>query len=175
MITCTVHEPPEAPADRIERAETLVFVKEGFAWPAFLLTPFWAIANRLWLVLLGYLAIVVGAELLFMALGIEQSGAVAAMLLALQLWIGLEAAQLKRWTLARSGWQTRGSVNGRDIDECERRFLDLWLPSQPLIRVGALSPGAGPRDRPIQTLDGTVGAGGWRSAFRRNRGAGETA
>ena len=26
-----------------------------------------------------------------------------------------------------------GSVSGRTVDECERRFFDGWLPSQPIL------------------------------------------
>ena len=31
LVVFTVHEPPNAPADRLERAEQLVFVKDGFS------------------------------------------------------------------------------------------------------------------------------------------------
>ena len=34
-----VYEPPQRPADRLSRAESLVFVKEGFSWPAALFAP----------------------------------------------------------------------------------------------------------------------------------------
>ena len=39
MLTFTVHEPPNPPADRIERADKLVFVKDGFSWMAALFAP----------------------------------------------------------------------------------------------------------------------------------------
>ena len=52
-----MHEQPLPPADREERAEKLKFVREGFSILAFILPPVWMIANRLWLVLIGYLLI----------------------------------------------------------------------------------------------------------------------
>ena len=48
MLTFTVHEPPDPPADRIDRAERLAFVRDGFSWSAALFTPVWLLAHRLW-------------------------------------------------------------------------------------------------------------------------------
>src|SRR5688500_11268203 len=44
MSVYTIHEPPDPPADRLDRADSHVFVKEGFTWTAALFTPFWLIA-----------------------------------------------------------------------------------------------------------------------------------
>ena len=56
------------------------------------------------------------------------------MTFGLNLLIGFEADALRRWALDRKGWQMLGSVSGRTVDECERRFFDGWLPSQPILR-----------------------------------------
>ena len=45
--------------------------------------------------------------------------------------IGLEAGTLRRWSLARRGWTTLGTVSGRTQEDCERRFFDMWLSTQP--------------------------------------------
>ena len=45
MLTFTVHEPPNPPADRIDRAESLVFIKDGFSWIAALFAPLWLLAT----------------------------------------------------------------------------------------------------------------------------------
>ena len=37
------------PADRLDRAERLVFVKDGFSWLAACCPPLWLLANGLWL------------------------------------------------------------------------------------------------------------------------------
>lgn len=137
----TVHEPPESAAERLDRAESLVFVKEGFSVYAAALTPFWLLANRMWLVLAGYIAIVGGMKLGLWALDIR-SQAVGLVTTALHLLVGLEADSLKRWTLDRSGWRMLGSVTGRSIDECERRFFDAWLPEQRIVRPESLGQAA---------------------------------
>ena len=59
---------------------------------------------------------------------------VGLMTFGLNLLIGFEADTLRRWALDRKGWHMLGSVSGRTVDECERRFFDGWLPSQPILR-----------------------------------------
>jgi hypothetical protein len=133
MLACTVHEPPDTPSDRIDRAEGLVFVKDGFSWMAALFTPIWLIVYRLWWPLLGY--VVASVSL----------GSLAT--LAVHLLIGFEADTLRRWSLGRRGWRTLGTVTGRTAEECERRFFDNWLPAQPVLAApsGRASSGGGHR------------------------------
>ena len=138
MKTYTVHEPPSAPADRLDRAETVVFVKDGFSWSAALFTPFWALANGLWLILVVYLVVVTLVSFSFNAAG-ANGNVLMAINIALHLLIGLEASSLHRWHLARKGWHYLGSVSGRSIQDCERRFFEAWLPDQPMIRSDALA------------------------------------
>lgn len=138
MITYTVHEPPSSPADRLDRAESLAFVKDGFSIWATLFTPLWLLANRLWLALVLYVSAAALIEVAFWALGIGQQPA-AILMGALHILIGFEADSVKRWTLARNGWRTIGSVNGRNAEDCERRFFETWLPSVPVIRASALT------------------------------------
>lgn len=171
MITYTVHEPPGAPADRLDRAESLVFVRDGYSLTAAIFTPFWAIANRLWLVLVGYVLVVAALELGLRWMGVSNTGAATVLITALHLLVGLEASSLHRWTLRRRGWSDLGSVSGRNSEDCERRFFDLWLPTVPMIRPAALAGaglGAEPRplpvsERPRAEPRGWLG-GGWRSA-----------
>jgi hypothetical protein len=139
LLTYTVHEPSNPPADRMDRAERLVFVKDGFSWMAALFTPIWLIVHRLWWPLLGY-AILTGVVLrLGASLDSDWAGLAS---LALHLLIGLEADTLRRWQLDRRGWRTVGSVSGRTAAECERRFFETWLPTQPLIAPIAGAAGA---------------------------------
>ena len=56
----TVHEVREPADNMLERADGVVFVREGFSWLAAVFPPIWCLANGLWLVLLGYI-IVAGA------------------------------------------------------------------------------------------------------------------
>ena len=172
MQTFTVYEPPETASDRLDRAESLVFVKEGFSRAAEAFGPLWLLANRLWLVLLGYfaaLALIWAGVWLFGLSPRALSYAVG----ALHLIIGLEADSLKRWTLERNGWQMAGAVNGRNAEECERRFFDDWLPRQPMIRPetlsgpGSLGTGGASPVGGLPTRRLPADQAGWRSAFGR--------
>lgn len=137
----TVHEPPNAPADRLDRAEAHVFVKDGFSWAAALLTPFWLLANRMWLPLAGYVAVAAIVQLGWGWVGAPQLASLS--MAALHLLAGLEADTLKRWALDRNGWRMIGSVVGRGPADSERRFFEAWLPGEPYIRADALTPHGG--------------------------------
>jgi len=130
----TVHEPPDPAADRLDRAESLVFIGDGFSWAAALFAPLWLLANRLWLPLLGYVALIGLIVAGGIVLGVETATGLA--VLALHLMIGFEADSLRRWSLENAGWQMLGSVTGDSLGECERRFFEAWLPTQPIIRIG---------------------------------------
>jgi hypothetical protein len=132
VLTFTVHEPPNPPPDRVERAERLVFVKDGFAWMAALFTPLWMIVHRLWWPLLAYLVLSSVAGALQSLLGFDP-GWLTLAAIGVAVLIGFEAGTLRRWTLDRRGWRTLGSVSGRNLAECERRFFEGWLPEQPLV------------------------------------------
>ena len=56
MHAYTVHEPPEPPVDRIDRAGSLTFIGDRFAPAAVAFGPLWLAANRLWHALALYLA-----------------------------------------------------------------------------------------------------------------------
>ena len=114
MLTFTVHEPPTPPADRIERADKLVFVKDGFSWMAALFTPLWMLVHRLWWALLGYVLAVVALRLAQKFGGLAES-TVGLMAFGLNLLIGFEADALRRWALDRKGWHMLGSVSGRTV------------------------------------------------------------
>jgi Protein of unknown function (DUF2628) len=141
MRTYTIHEQPEPLADRVERAEGLVFVRDGFSWAAALFAPFWFLRHRLWWPLIAYVAVSAAFEIAqemasFDARWLGLAG------VALNLLIGFEADTLRRWGLERRGWRMIGTVTGVSAVDCERRFFDGWLPSQPILatRATALPP-----------------------------------
>lgn len=127
----TVHEMPHPPVDRVDRAEALRFIKDGFEFSAFVFAPLWLLAQKLWLGVLGYLvaaaAIVLANEYAFLP-----DSAALVLMIGLHLIVGLEGDALARLDLERRGWTTLGSVNGLSRLECERRFLETWLPAQPI-------------------------------------------
>ncbi len=139
MITCTVHEPPSSAADRIDRAESLAFVRDGFSWSAALFTPFWLLVHRLWWPLLAYLAAGGIIELTRESIGLN-AGWTTLAALAISLLVGFEADTLRRWALERRGWSTLGSISGRNTEDCERRFFDMWLPTQPILAPATRRP-----------------------------------
>lgn len=132
VITFTVHEPPNHSSDRIDRAEALEFVRDGFTYSAAALAPVWLIAKQQWLAFVIYL-VAITTMLLGLAAIDARPEAFLLVSSALNLLVGFEADTIQRWTLARSGYTMLGTVSGRTQLECERNFLDDWLPQQPVI------------------------------------------
>jgi hypothetical protein len=126
MSVYTVLEPPEAAGSAAERAERIVFIRDGFSWGAFLLTPAWMLYRRLWLAFLGYVVLVVALQVGLRFVGVGDGGHILAGAL-IALLIGFEAATLRRWNLVRRGWRERGSVIGDGLEDAERRFFDGWV------------------------------------------------
>lgn len=139
MQTYTVHEAPDSPSDRVERAERLAFVKEGFSWPAAVAAPIWLAVHRIWLPLAAYLAIVGGVEALKYVTALDHRW-LGLVVVGLNLAVAYEADTLRRWALDRRGWRDLGAVSGRNLAECERRFFDGWLPAQPILARPAARP-----------------------------------
>jgi hypothetical protein len=128
MHIYSVFEPARPAAGVEERAETLVFVKEGFTWWGFLFGPFWLLFNALWLEF--FAAILLGAAFGYglTLFGLRDQALGAANLL-LMLIIGFEGNELRRWRLERKGYNLIAPVAGLSYTDCERRFLDAWLPT----------------------------------------------
>ncbi len=135
----TIHERPNPPALKSERADELVFVKDGFSLFAALVPPVWMMTNRLWLVLAGYIASVLGLIIIFGVLKIPDFWLSYAVV-ALNLVVGFEADSLIRWTLDRRSWSQIAHVTGVTSEDCERRFFDSWLPTVPEVNAADLAP-----------------------------------
>jgi len=139
MSVYTVHEPQVRSADPLPAAERIVFVRDGFSFWAFLLAPLWMLWHRMWLVLAGYVVVVVALEALLVVFGAAPS-AVSVVGLLISLLIGLEASTLRRFTLRRRGWANVGVVSGDDVEDAERRFFDAWLRQSSPRRAAAAPP-----------------------------------
>ena len=135
MPTYTVHEPQPAAKDFDERATSLVFVKEGFAWLGFLVPALWLLFHRLWLGFIVYVLItwMVGA---LASLAGGNATAVAWAMVLINLGFGFEARDIHRAALARKGYALIGVVTGRDLEAAERRFLAEWLPNRLSVLLG---------------------------------------
>jgi type III secretory pathway component EscR len=119
MRIYTVHV--RTPATRLDR--DIVLVKEGFSWPAFVLSVIWALWMRLWLVALIFLAVEVTWSLLAGWLGLTVVAQVTVSL-GLAVMIGFVANDLRRWTLFRRGYAEVGVAAAGDRDAALQRFLD---------------------------------------------------
>jgi hypothetical protein len=125
MSVFTVHEPPLRAGANTPDAQNYVFVRDGFYFWAFLLAPLWMLAQRIWLVLAGYIVVAGGLGAFVMAAG--ASDFVAGLIgFLIGLLVGLEAATLRRFTLRRRGWKDVGVVSGDDLEAAERRFFGSW-------------------------------------------------
>ena len=122
MPTYTVHAPPRPAA--IDPAK-VVFLRDGFHGWAFIAPPIWLLVHRQWLALLGYTILLVLLVIGFVWLGASPTAIIAAAL-CISLLVGLEAATIRRWTLARRGWALVGFVVGEDRDIAEQRFFARW-------------------------------------------------
>lgn len=91
----------------LRQGHETILVREGFAWLAFLFPAVWFLVNRMWLVLVLYLAL---GALLGAATQALPEAVVAAGALTVQLLVGFHARDLRRWTLERRGWRLLGVV-----------------------------------------------------------------
>ena len=151
----TIHEPPNPAADRIDRAEAMVFIADGFSWGAALMAPLWLAAHQLWVALGAFVVVATVLAFGLTAVGIN-AGWIVVALMALNVWLGFEAPEIQRRTLSANGWGDAGSVSGRNQTECERRFFDMWLGNQPVIARHdsnePTSPGTGTSNQSNQSM-----------------------
>ncbi|MGI9387309.1 MAG: DUF2628 domain-containing protein [Methyloligellaceae bacterium] len=127
MTAYTIHQPLISASDPLDQADQLRFIKEGFAWYAFFFPILWLFFHRMWLVLVIYLAVVVGFELVFAVLGVGEVvlGLIA---VAFGFVFAAEANNLHRWTLGRSGFRMIAAISGRNLETCELKFFSAWSP-----------------------------------------------
>ena len=126
----TVHEPPKPPRDRIDRAASLVFVRDGFSWGAALFSPVYLAVKGQWFAFVAYLiAAFLGAGLLWSVNLLEHW--LPFLLIGLNIYLGFEASTLERMWFNYRGWNEVGTVAGRNLPECERRFFENWLSTLP--------------------------------------------
>ena len=121
MSVYTVHQPPLDSGAAATEPYRFVFVRDGFSWLAFLLTPLWLLRHRLWLALAIYVLVSAALDVGLRALGASVFVLVLAGLL-ISLLAGLEAGTLRRSKLARRHWRNIGVVTGDDVEDAERRF-----------------------------------------------------
>jgi Protein of unknown function (DUF2628) len=146
MKIYTVHEPSDAPADRIDRAEKLKFVGDGFDWQTLALPPVALLGYKLYGAFAAYVAILAAVIGGLYAIG-ANPGWMSLAYMAINVLVAFEIGELRRSALDRKGWSMLATVSGKSQAECERRFYDDWLSRQPVISnlrtASANAPSAG--------------------------------
>src|SRR6187455_2619478 len=99
MPVYTVHAPVANGAD-FAAADKFVFVRDGFHFWAAVATVIWLLWHRLWLVLIGWIALMIAIQFGMSALGASR-GTVFAVNFLIAILMGFEASSLRRWTLSR--------------------------------------------------------------------------
>jgi hypothetical protein len=100
---------------------SILFVRDGFHWPAFFVPILWLLWHRLWI----EAALALGVTLLLSALGQYLGLGIYASLLALfvSLFFGLEGAALRLRALARRGWQERAVLEAPRLADAELLYF----------------------------------------------------
>jgi Protein of unknown function (DUF2628) len=129
MPVYTVHGPVADGTDPRSVTDRFVFVRDGFHFWALVFGPLWLAWHRLWLALIGYIAVWVGVALALTQLH-AGSGTRLAVTLLIALLMGFEAASLWRWTVSRRKWRQLDVVVADDEETAERRFFDRWTSNQ---------------------------------------------
>jgi hypothetical protein len=128
MPVYTVHAPNANGAD-LAATDRFVFVRDGFHFWAAVASVIWLIWNRLWLAVIGWVALTLAVDFGMAALGASRS-AILFVDLLLAVLMGFEGASLQRWTLSRRKWRQLDIVVADDEESAERRFFDRWAAKQ---------------------------------------------
>jgi hypothetical protein len=109
--------------------DRFAFVRDGFHVWAVLLGVVWLAWHRLWLALLGWIALMAVIDVAMVKFGVG-GGTILFVDILLALLLGFEAASLRRWTLSRRNWRELDIVVAADEEAAERRFFDRWTANQ---------------------------------------------
>lgn len=128
MPVFTVHAPVDSGAD-LASTDKFKFVRDGFHIWAMVASALWLLWHRLWLALIGWIALNVAIWFGLTALG-AGSGTILFADFLIAILMGFEAASLQRWTLSRRKWRQLDIVVADDEEAAERRFFDRWTARQ---------------------------------------------
>lgn len=101
----------------------LVLVKEGFCWPAFLLSVPWALWHRMWMSAVAFMVAAAALGGAGVLVGLDEAGQ-GVVSLGFAVIVGYLANDLRRLSLARRDFEFRDVVGGDDRTAAERAFLD---------------------------------------------------
>ena len=121
MPIYTVHVPPHVD-DEAARAERTAFVRDGFNGWAFLFGPLFLLRHRAWIALVAWILLAAAGVWLVALLHLPRQVDVA-LLLLLQLFLGLESHTIRQASLRRRGFDFAAVVAGAGRDDGERAFF----------------------------------------------------
>lgn len=119
MKSYVVLAPPPARKAGVPDALRVLFVKDGFSWPALFFPFLWMLSRRLFLAAAIYIVLSSALVALSDSVGTPALAALA----ALRLGLGFLGNDLRRHFLARRGYVEIGSASGKTRDEAEIRFF----------------------------------------------------
>ena len=147
MKTFTVHHPTGELREMTDAPEKLVFVKEGFCWPAIFFPLIWMLFRRMWIISAVYFAAVLVISTVIALLGVPSwvnlviSGGV-------HLFVALDGNELRRWSLERRGYKMIDIVTANTKQECELLFF---------ARLAESHAGAAAQSQSVQKLNQRAG------------------
>ncbi len=101
------------PADR--NAEDAIFVPDAFSWGGFILTGYWVLWNRMWIVGIIVIAVLLLGTVLPPAMQFLVN-------VSIGVFLGLHGNDLLGWSLKRRGFSVIGLSAGSTLEEAELRF-----------------------------------------------------
>ena len=121
MTVYSILEKPQAKAAKKRvRFAPPVAVPDRFSWLAAILPPVFALAHGLWLLLVFWIALVLGLGYISLVIG---DVAAATVYVLVAVFLGFEAPAFRRDALLLRGYVWRGDVIARAPDLAERDFL----------------------------------------------------
>lgn len=113
---------PAAGAATLDDPRSVIFLKEGFSWPAMIVPLLWMLYHRMWLAAAGYVGLSGGVAMLGQLFGANETSA-AIIGFGFGLIVAFEANGLRRWYLQRSGYRQVASVAEKNLPLAEARYF----------------------------------------------------
>lgn len=121
MRIYSIFEPATRPA-RPDDPRCVIFLKEGFCWPALFVPLLWMLYHRMWLVTAGYILLSMAVGMIGQILGSQEAPA-AVIGLGFGLIVAFEANGLRRWYLQRAGFRQVATVAADNLPKAEARYF----------------------------------------------------
>ena len=121
MKIYSIFEPASGPV-RLDDPRSVIFLKEGFGWPAMIVPLPWMLYHRMWLAAAVYAGLSAVVGFLGQMFGANEAPA-AIIGFGFGLIVAFEANGLRRWYLQRSGYRHVASVAEKNLPLAEARYF----------------------------------------------------